>query len=148
MTNSKAIQFFNSLRPVTVGFDSMFDNFEHMLDTDFTRMGNYPPYNIVKTGKFTYDIELALAGYSKNDVTVDYADNVLTIKSNKDEQTKEVEDNDGILHKGIAKRYFSKSFTVAEDCEVKGAELKDGLLKVSLEKIVPDSKKPRTIKIK
>jgi molecular chaperone IbpA len=148
MTNSKAIQFFNSLRPVTVGFDSMFDNFEHMLDTDFTRMGNYPPYNIVKTGKFTYDIELALAGYSKNDVSVDYADNVLTIKSNKDEQTKEVEDNDGILHKGIAKRYFSKSFTVAEDCEVKGAELKDGLLKVSLEKIVPDSKKPRTIKIK
>ena len=79
MTNSKAIQFFNSLRPVTVGFDSMFDNFEHMLDTDFTRMGNYPPYNIVKTGKFTYDIELALAGYSKNDVSVDYADNVLTI---------------------------------------------------------------------
>ena len=148
MTNSKAIQFFNSLRPVTVGFDSMFDNFEHMLDTDFTRMGNYPPYNIVKTGKFTYDTELALAGYSKNDVSVDYADNVLTIKSNKDEQTKEVEDNDGILHKGIAKRYFSKSFTVAEDCEVKGAELKDGLLKVSLEKIVPDSKKPRTIKIK
>ena len=148
MTNSKAIQFFNSLRPVTVGFDSMFDNFEHMLDTDFTRMGNYQTYNIVKTGKFTYDIELALAGYSKNDVSVDYADNVLTIKSNKDEQTKEVEDNDGILHKGIAKRYFSKSFTVAEDCEVKGAELKDGLLKVSLEKIVPDSKKPRTIKIK
>jgi len=148
MTNSKAIQFFNSLRPITVGFDSMFDNFEHMLDTDFTRMGNYPPYNIVKTGSFTYDIELALAGYSKNDVSVDYADNVLTIKSNKDEQTKEVEDNDGILHKGIAKRYFSKSFTVAEDCEVKGAELKDGLLKVSLEKIVPDSKKPRTIKIK
>ena len=148
MTNSKAIQFFNSLRPITVGFDSMFDNFEHMLDTDFTRMGNYPPYNIVKTGSFTYDIELALAGYSKNDVTVDYADNVLTIKSNKDEQTKEVEDNDGILHKGIAKRYFSKSFTVAEDCEVKGAELKDGLLKESLEKIVPDSKKPRTIKIK
>ena len=57
MTNSKAIQFFNSLRPITVGFDSMFDNFEHMLDTDFTRMGNYPPYNIVKTGSFTYDIE-------------------------------------------------------------------------------------------
>ena len=148
MTNSKAIQFFNSLRPITVGFDSMFDNFEHMLDTDFTRMGNYPPYNIVKTGSFTYDIELALAGYSKNDVSVDYADNVLTIKSNKDEQTKEVEDNDGILHKGIAKRYFSKSFTVAEDCEVKGAELKDGLLKVSLEKIVPDHRKARTINIK
>ena len=112
------------------------------------RVPNYPPYNIVKTGQFTYDIELALAGYSKSDVAVDYADNQLTIKSVKDEQTKEVEENEGMLHKGIAKRFFSKSFTIADDVEVKGAELKDGLLKVRLEKIVPEGKKPRTIKIK
>ena len=153
MTNSKAIQFFNSLRPVTIGFDNVFDHFEHMLDTDINGMArvnvpNYPPYNIVKTGQFTYDIELALAGYSKSDVAVDYADNQLTIKSVKDEQTKEVEENEGMLHKGIAKRFFSKSFTIADDVEVKGAELKDGLLKVRLEKIVPEGKKPRTIKIK
>ena len=149
MTNSKAIQFFNSLRPVTIGFDNVFDHFEHMLDTDMgLRVPNYPPYNIVKTGQFTYDIELALAGYSKSDVAVDYADNQITIKSVKDEQTKEVEENEGMLHKGIAKRFFSKSFTIADDVEVKGAELKDGLLKVRLEKIVPEGKKPRTIKIK
>jgi molecular chaperone IbpA len=73
---------------------------------------------------------------------------MLTIKSVKDEQEKEVEDNDGVLHKGIAKRMFTKSFTIADDVEVKGAELKDGLLKVSLEKIVPDHKKARTINIK
>ena len=63
-------------------------------------------------------------------------------------EEKEVEDNDGVLHQGIAKRSFTKSFTIADDVEVKGAELKDGLLKVSLEKIVPDHKKARTINIK
>ena len=150
MTNSKAIQFFNNLRPISVGFDSVFDHFESMLDTDlnFPRVSNNPPYNIRKTGKLTYDIEVALAGYSKEDVSVEYADNVLTIVSKKDQETQEVEDNDGVLHKGIAKRNFSRTFTIADDVEVKGAELKDGLLRVSLVKIVPEGKKPRTIKIK
>ena len=150
MTNSKAIQFFNNLRPISVGFDSVFDHFESMLDTDlnFPRVSNYPPYNIRKTGKLTYYIEVALAGNSKEDVSVEYADNVLTIVSKKDQETQEVEDNDGVLHKGIAKRNFSRTFTIADDVEVKGAELKDGLLRVSLVKIVPEGKKPRTIKIK
>jgi len=148
MTNHRAISFFNNLRPMTVGFDDVFNSFETMLDTtDFgNRVPNFPPYNIVKTGAFTYDIELALAGYSKSDVSVDYADSVLSIKSlHKDEADKKGPE---VLHKGIAKRHFSRSFTIADDVEIKGAELKDGLLKVSLEKIVPDSKKPRTIKIK
>ena len=102
----------------------------------------------VKTGKYTYDIEVALAGYSKKDIAVNFENSILSIKSVKDEQTKEVEENEGMLHKGIAKRFFSKTFTIADDVEVKGAELKDGLLKVRLEKIVPEGKKPRTIKIK
>ena len=89
-----------------------------------------------------------MAGYSKKDIDVSLEEGVLTIKSIKDEQEKEVEDNNGILHKGIAKRYFSKSFTIADDVEVKGAELKDGLLKVSLERIVPEHKQPRTIEVK
>jgi len=108
----------------------------------------YPPYNIVKTGSLSYDIEVALAGYSKKDVSINYEDNVLKIESVKSKDEKEVEDNDGVLHKGIAKRNFMKHFTIADDMEVKGAELKDGLLKVSLEKIVPDHKKARTINIK
>ena len=70
------------------------------------------------------------------------------LKKAESKEEKEVEDNDGVLHKGIAKRSFSKGFTIADDVEVKGAELKDGLLKVSLEKIVPDHKKARTINIK
>ena len=149
MTN-KALSIFNQLRPVTVGFDNVFDHFERMFEDDFRGLSvpNFPPYNIVKTGKNTYDVELALAGYSKKDIDVSLEDGILTIKSVKDEQIKEVEDNNGVLHKGIAKRYFSKAFTIADDVEVKSAELKDGLLKISLERIIPDHKKARTISIK
>ena len=148
MTN-KALSIFNQLRPVTVGFDNVFDHFERMMDDhNFNEMVryNYPPYNIVKTGDYTYDIELALAGFNKKDIDITMEDGILNIKSSV-EATKD-KDEDGVIHKGIAKRYFSKSFTIAEDVEVKGAELKDGLLKVSLERIVPESKKPRTIDIK
>ena len=150
MTNNKALSIFNQLRPVTIGFDNVFDHFERMFEDDFRGLSvpNFPPYNIVKTGKNTYDVELALAGYSKKDIDVSLEEGVLTIKSIKDEQEKEVEDNNGILHKGIAKRYFSKAFTIADDVEVKGAELKDGLLKVSLERIIPEHKQPKQIEVK
>ena len=146
MTNGLSI--FNQLRPVTVGFDNMFDHFERMFDGDvatFQTQVNFPPYNIVKTGDFTYDVELALAGFSKYDITVDYADNIFTVKSVKKEKSDD--DKDGVLHRGISKRMFSKAFTIADDVEVKGAELKDGLLKISLERIVPEGKKPRSIEI-
>ena len=151
MTNHKAIHsIFTGLRPFTVGFDDMFAHFDHMVDhlPHMTAANSYPPYDIVKTGSLTYDIQVALAGYSKKDISVSFEDNILKIESVKSKEEKEVEDNDGVLHKGIAKRSFSKGFTIADDVEVKGAELKDGLLKVSLEKIVPDHKKARTINIK
>ena len=72
---------------------------------------------------------------------------ILTIKSVKEEEEK-TDDKDGILHKGIAKRMFTKSFTIADEVEIKGAELKDGLLCVSMERVIPEHKKARTIKIK
>ena len=147
MTN-KALSIFNQLRPVTVGFDNVFDHFERMMDDhNFNQMTatNFPPYNIVKTGEYTYDVELALAGFSKDDIDVEYKDNMLTVKSK--EKPKE-QDVDGMLHRGISKRWFAKSFTIADDVEVKGAELKDGLLKVSMERIIPEHKKAKTIDIK
>jgi molecular chaperone IbpA len=149
MTN-KAISIFNQLRPLSIGYDDVFDHFESMFNHQYDSINvpNYPPYNIVKTGKYTYDIQVALAGYGKKDVDVSFENSVLTIKSVKDKDEKEVEDNDGVLHKGIAKRMFTKSFTIAEDVEIKGAELKDGLLNVSMEKVIPEHKKARTIKIK
>ena len=148
MTN-KALSIFNQLRPVSVGFDSIFDHFEKMFDDDdgfrFPLI-NYPPYNIVKTGTYTYDIEVALAGYNKKEIAVEYADGLLTIKSIKEEKSDDKKD--GVIHKGIAKRYFSKAFTIADDIKIEGAELKDGLLKVSLMKIVPEDKKPKKIIVK
>ena len=145
---TKNLSIFNNLKPFTVGFDDMFDHFEHMMDDSFFRgtVGNFPPYNIVKTGENTYDVELALAGFSKNDIEVEYKENLLTVRSKKQEETKDEDGN--IIHRGISKRMFSKSFTIANDVEVKGAELKDGLLKVSMERIVPEHKKAKLIDIK
>ncbi len=141
---------FTGLKPFTVGFDDMFNHFDHMVDhlPHMTAANSYPPYDIVKTGSLTYDIQVALAGYSKKDISISFEDNILKIESVKSKDEKEVEDNEGVLHRGIAKRNFSKGFTIADDVKIIGAELKDGLLKVSLEKIVPDHKKARTINIK
>ena len=141
---NKALSIFNQLRPISIGFDDVFDHFEKMFDSDFSA-ANYPPYNIVKTGPEKYDIEVALAGYSKDDIRVDYSESQLTIKSVKEDKKGEEE---GVLHKGIAKRFFSRTFTIADDVEVKDAELKDGLLKVSLKRIVPEGKEARQINIK
>ena len=152
MPLNKLPSIFNQLRPVSIGFDNIFDHFERMFDdrNELFRIptATFPFYNIVKTGDTTYNIEVALAGYTKKDVKVDYADNLLTIKSVKDSKDISKATSDGVIHKGIAKRYFSKVFTIADDVEIKGAELKDGLLKVSLNKILPEGKKPRKIEVK
>ena len=149
MTN-KALSIFNQLRPVSVGFDSIFDHFERMFDNEVGLTQqltvNYPPYNIVKTGTYTYNIEVALAGYNKKEISVEYADGVLTIKSIKEEKSND--EKDGVIHKGIAKRYFSKSFTIADDVKIEEAELKDGLLQIYLMRIVPEGKKPKKITVK
>ena len=142
MTN-KALSIFNQLRPLSVGFDDMFDHFESMFDVPTV---NYPPYNLVKTGDNKFNIEIALAGFNKKDINITSENGMLTIESKQDEKSK---DKDGeVIHKGISKRYFKRSFTIADDVEIKGAELKDGLLKVSMEKIIPDAKKLKTIDIK
>ena len=147
MTN-KALSIFNQLRPLSVGFDDVFDHFESMFDHNFStiNVSNYPPYNIVKTGDNKFDIEVALAGFNKKDINVTSENGMLTIESKQEDKSK---DKDGeVLHKGISKRYFKKSFTIADDVEIKGAELKDGMLRVSMEKIVPEAKKLKTIEIK
>jgi len=155
MPLNKLPSIFNQLRPISIGFDNVFDHFEKMFDDsdEFFRTptSTFPFYNIVKTGKTTYDIEVALAGYNKKDIKVDYADNLLTIKSVKEKDSNDPLEsftNPAVIHKGIAKRYFSKVFTIADDVEIKGAELKDGLLKVSLNKILPEGKQPKTIEVK
>ncbi len=128
----------------SVGFDSIFDRF---FDMDLTRDSGYPPYNIRKDNELQYSIEVALAGFSKDDIEVEVTDGSLTIRS-KPEDKKDVEKVDEtFVHKGIAKRSFLRSFTLSDDIIVKGADLKDGMLIVDLEKVIPDEKKPRLIKI-
>ena len=146
MTN-KALSIFNQLRPLSVGFDDVFDHFESMFDGPTLTIGsNYPPYNIVKTGNNKFDIEVALAGFNKKDINVSSENGMLTIESKQEDKS---EDKDGeVLHKGISKRYFKRSFTIADDVEIKGAVLKDGMLRVSMEKIIPEAKKLKTIDIK
>ena len=145
---SKDLSIFNSLRPFSIGFDDMFDQFESMLGNGGMVQSNYPPYNIVKSGKNKYDIEIALAGFNKKDIDVNVEDGMLTIETKKEEKASEKDEDGEVLHKGISKRYFKRSFSIANDVEVKGAELKDGLLRVSMEKIIPEGKKLKTINVK
>ena len=150
MTFNKLPSIFKQLRPVSIGFDNIFDHFENFFDDDqdfhSSLTSTFPFYNIVKKEDNKYDIEVALAGYDKKDISVEYEDNLLRIKSIK--ETKSDKEKDGVIHQGIAKRYFSKAFTIADDVEIEGAELKNGLLKVSLHQIVPESKKPKQITVK
>ena len=135
------LSIWNDLRPFSVGFDDLFDHFNNTLEY---KQVSYPPYNINKIDDLNFQVEMALAGFSKKDIEVKYADNQLTIKSVESDD----KDEKDVIHRGISKRKFSRSFTLADDVVVNGAELKDGMLIVELEKIVPDSKKPRTIDIK
>jgi len=144
---SKDLSIFNSLKPFSIGFDDMFDQFESMLGNGGMVQSNYPPYNIRKAGKDKYAIEVAVAGFSKNDVEVEFEDKLLTVKTKKINKTVE-KDGDEIIHKGISQRSFSRSFTIADDVKVSDAQLKDGLLTINCEKIIPEQKKRKLIPIK
>ena len=146
----KVPSIFNNLRPLTIGFDNVFDHFESLLDDDFSvpSSNNYPPYDIRKVGDNKYNIEAALAGFNKKDIEVVAKDNTLTIKSKKEKTSNKKNGNGEVLHQGISKRCFERSFTIADDVKVIGAELKDGLLTVSLERLIPEEKKEKVIEIK
>ena len=145
---SKDLSIFNSLRPFSIGFDDMFDQFESMLGNGGMIQSNYPPYNIRKTGKDKYAIEVALAGFNKKDVEVEFEDNLLTVRTKQVDKSEDKNEDGEVIHRGISQRQFARSFTIADDVKVNGAELKDGMLYVDLEKIVPEEKQPRTITIK
>ena len=125
----------------SVGFDSVFNRF---FDMDTTRDSGYPPYNIRKINEAQYVIEIALAGFSKDDIEIELTEGNLAVRSKKEEETN---GDDSFVHKGIAKRSFLRSWTLSDDIIVKGADLKDGMLIINLEKVIPDEKKPRLIQI-
>jgi molecular chaperone IbpA len=126
----------------TVGFDRLFDMLDSAPGFD-TSPTAYPPYNIERLGDNEYRITMAVAGFSEDELKVDIKEQMLTIRGEKKAEDKERQ----FLHRGIAARAFERRFQVADHVEIKGANLKDGLLHVDLVRNVPERLKPRTIAI-
>ena len=146
MVTSKALSLFdnfNQLTPYAVGFDRVFDNLTRYVDNNATSTG-YPPYNIRKEGEYNYAIEMALAGFAREDLEIEVADGVLTIRSVKEKSDDDVSN----IYRGISYRKFVRKFTIADDIVVNSAKMENGMLSVDLERIVPEEKKPRLIEVK
>ena len=145
MNTSRALSLwdnFNQLTPYAVGFDRIFDNLSRYT-TDNVQSTGFPPYNIRKEGDYNYVIEMALAGFGKEDIEVEVADGTLSVRS-----VKENSEDDSTVYRGISYRRFERKFTMADDIVVNGAKLENGMLTVELERVVPEEKKPRLIKVK
>jgi len=123
-----------------VGFDRLFNE---MLKTQSRgkSVPQYPPYNLIKDGE-NYTIEMAMAGLTDKDIDIVLEERTLTISYDKTEETRE-----NLVHQGLAQRSFKRSFNLADDIEIKKATLKNGLLSVEMERIIPEEKKPIKIKI-
>ena len=150
MVTSRSLSLFdnfNQLTPYAVGFDRVFDQLNRYVDNNVTSTG-FPPYNIRKEGDYNYVIELALAGFGKEDIEVEVADSTLTIRSTKKPLNEDVASNDDTVYRGISYRKFDRKFTLAEDVVVNDAKLANGMLILELERVVPEAKKPRLIDIK
>ena len=144
MVTSKALSLFdnfNQLTPYAVGYDKVFDNLSRYVDNNVSSTG-FPPYNIRKEGDYHYVIELALAGFSKEDIEVEVADGTLSVRSDKKD---DAADN---LYRGISFRKFNRKFTLSDDIVVNDAALDNGMLTINLERVVPEEKKPRLIEVK
>ena len=132
----------NLFTPYAVGFDRVFDRLQDYAAHQVQSTG-FPPYNIRKDGDYNFVIEIALAGLSKDDLEVEVANGVLTVR------TKEKKDEDGgeLLHRGISYRQFTRKWTMADDIVVSDAKMENGMLLIKLERVVPEEKKPRLLKI-
>ena len=133
----------NALNRALVGFDTMFEDFEHRFANQLK--DNYPPYNIVKHDEDTYEIEIAVTGFAKDEVIVEIDQNQLVVKGILDKSNDVTAE---FLHRGLALRDFTRSWTLAEHMEVGEGTIKNGVLTIELKRIVPEALKPRVLKIK
>ena len=132
---------FGPLFHQTLGFENFIRDVENILN-ETKPVTNFPPHNIIKADENKYVVELAIAGFNKDEIDIQVQDNTLTIKGEKQEK-----EHHEYLHHGIGTRSFTKTITIADTIEVKGAEIKDGILRIGLENIIPEHKKPRKIEI-
>lgn len=137
---------YNTLLPRSafIGFDRLFDELERSFDR---RPNTYPPYNLVKVDDEHFRIELAVAGFSENDIDITLNNGTLTIKSTNGNKEECQSDCGCYIHRGIAKRHFQREFTLAEYVEVESADIQNGVLVVNLVKNIPEEKKPKKIQI-
>ena len=132
---------FNKLTPYAVGFDHIFDNLNRYVDNQQAQ--GFPPYNIRKEGDYHYVIEMALAGFGKEDIQVEIAENTLSVRS-----IKENSEDEDTQYRGISFRRFERKFTLSDDLVVNNANLENGMLYIDIERIIPEEKKPRLIEVK
>lgn len=137
---------FKDFDKVFVGFDDQFNRMAKIHDDLAKSIPNYPPYNIKKTGDNTYVIELAVAGFAKQDIEIELADGKMLIKGNV--HSDDADSMDNFLFRGIANRAFTRTFALDDQIEVKDAEMFNGMLKVFLERIIPEHKKPKKVEVK
>jgi len=137
------------LAPFYVGFDETFDKITKAIKETSPAPAKYPPYNIVKYSDTEFSIQIAVAGFGKNEIDLEYKEGILTV-AGKEAKPQDI-DSDYVppiyLHKGIATRDFTHKFNLAEDVEVKDAQLFDGILTIYLVKHIPEHKKPKKIEI-
>lgn len=133
-----------------VGADKMIQTLSRAHEAATKHIPGYPPYNIAKVDDNKYVIEMAVAGFGKNNLEIEVANSTLTVKGglNVDDMAEETVNPTTYVYKGIADRAFTRKFTLADTVEVKNAELINGMLKLWLENIIPESKKPKKITIK
>ena len=135
---------FKDLDKFFVGFDEQFNRIQKIHDDLTKNIPNYPPYNIRKTGDNTYTIEMAVAGFGQSELDIEIDGGKLIVRGN---VSAENEANDYVF-KGIAARAFTRSFAIDDQIEVKDAELFNGMLKIALERLVPEEKKPKKVAVK
>jgi len=130
-----------ALSRALIGFDTMFDQLERRFQVN----NNYPPHNIVKTGDNNYEIQVAVSGFDKEEIVVEVDQDQLIIRG---ERVTEEDTDWEYLHRGLATRDFSKTFTLAEYMNVGEANIKNGILSIQIQRLIPETLKPRQIKIK
>lgn len=131
---------FPSYSQMSIGFDRMFRELDRLTQVAGNQGSGYPPFNIERLTDTSHRVIMAVAGFSESEIDITLSDNVLTIKGDKSE-----ENNDNLVYRGIAKRNFRREFVLADHVEVRSAALKDGMLTVELEQLVPEEKRPKKI---
>jgi len=136
---------FPNLEAWSVGFDREWRMLEQLQNSLIGGTSSYPPYNIKQTGEHAYEIEMAVAGFSKDELRIELNNNQLVIEGHKVEQADSAEA--AYVYKGIAARQFRQNFALADHVKVNGSQLRDGILCITLERDLPEEKKPRMIEI-